>query len=371
MVIKMRYTPYCSGYATKPSRPADGGFDLHIGQVIKTFIYCLAKGVIMIRTLGCALAALLLTSSMAFAAPVTLKLGHIADPQNPYAQGAEKFAELVKEKTGGSVVVQVFPSSQLGNQRDLVEGLTFGTVDMTLTSTAVFGNFVPEMGVFDLPFLFRDVEHAYKALDTVGMDIAKQGEARGIKTLAMMENGVRHMTNSRQPIKVPADMKGLKVRVMEQPVYIEMMKQLGASPTPMAFSEIYTALQKGVIDGQENPLAHIWTSRFFEVQKYISLTAHTYSAEPVLISTIAWKKLSPEQQQAMLEAAVEAAAWQRNLCRELESQYITNINESGKSTINDDVDLAAFAEATKPTWKIFADKHKNGQAIIDRIVNTK
>jgi tripartite ATP-independent transporter DctP family solute receptor len=325
----------------------------------------------VLHKLCCAAALLLLSATVASAAPVTFKLGHIADPKNPYAQGAEKFAELVKEKTNGSVVVEVFPSSQLGNQRDLVEGLTFGTVDMTLTSTAVFGNFVPEMGVFDLPFLFRDVQHAYKALDTVGMEIAKQGESRGIKTLAMMENGVRHMTNSKHPIKEPKDMKGLKIRVMEQPVYIEMMKLLGASPTPMAFSEIYTALEKGVIDGQENPLAHIWTSRFFEVQKFISLTGHTYSAEPVLISMIAWNKLSPEQQKAITDAATEAAAWQRDLCRKLEGDYKEKITASGKSAINDDVDLKAFAEATKPTWQIFARKHKNGQKIIDQIVNTK
>ncbi|MDR3176666.1 MAG: DctP family TRAP transporter solute-binding subunit [Desulfovibrio sp.] len=326
----------------------------------------------MFRLLCCTAAALLLFATSAFAAPqITLKLGHIADPQNPYAQGAVKFADLVKEKTNGTVEIQVFPSSQLGNQRDLVEGLTFGTVDLTMTSTAVFGNFVPEMGVFDLPFIFRDIAHTYKVLDTIGMEVAKKGEVRGIRTLGMMENGVRHMTNSRLPIKSPADMKGLKVRVMEQPVYIEMMKLLGASPTPMAFGEIYTALQKGVIDGQENPLAHIWTSRFFEVQKYISLTGHTYSAEPLLISLIAWKKLSPDQQKAVEEAAAQSVGWQRNLCRGLDKEYIKNITESGKSVVNDDVDLKAFADATRATWQIFAKQIKGGQELIDAIVNTK
>jgi TRAP-type C4-dicarboxylate transport system substrate-binding protein len=164
-------------------------------------------------------------------------------------------------------------------------------------------------------------------------------------------------------------MKGLKVRVMEQPVYIEMIKSLGGSPTPMAFSEIYTALQKGVIDGEENPLPQIWTARFFEVQKYVSLTAHTYSSEPVLISMTSWNKLSPEQQKALQEAAVEAAVWQRALCRELEQGYIDQINATGTCTVNGDVDLKAFAEATKGTWKFFADKVKGGQEYIDRIVN--
>ncbi|MDR0339215.1 MAG: DctP family TRAP transporter solute-binding subunit [Desulfovibrio sp.] len=325
----------------------------------------------MFRKFWFAIALTLLSVSTAFAAPVTLKLGHIADPQAPYAQGAAKFAELVKEKTGGSVDIKVFPSSQLGNQRDLIEGLTFGTVDMTLTSTAVYGNFVPEMGVFDLPFIFRDIGHAYKVLDSIGMETARLGEAKGIKTLCMMENGVRHMTNNRQPIRLPADMKGLKVRVMEQPVYIEMMKLLDASPTPMSFGEIYTSLQKGVIDGQENPLAHICTSRFYEVQKYVSLTAHTYSAEPVLVSLSAWAKLSPDQQAAVQEAATEAAKWQRDLCRSMEKEYIALINNSGKSKVNDDVDLKAFADATRATWKLYADKVKGGQDLIDRIVNTK
>ncbi len=139
----------------------------------------------MFRTIFGAVAALLLGASLTMAAPVTLKLGHIAEPENPYGQGADHFAKLVKERSNGEIDIKVYPSSQLGNQRDLVEGLGFGTVDMTLTGTAVLGNFVPEVAVFDLPFIFRDVNHAYKALDTVGMDLAKKGEDRGMITLAI------------------------------------------------------------------------------------------------------------------------------------------------------------------------------------------
>ncbi len=312
---------------------------------------------------------LAIAGTAAFAAEFTLKLGHIADPQNPYAQGAVKFSELVKEKTGGAVDVQVFPSSQLGNQRDLIEGLTFGTVDMTLTSTAVLGNFLPQAAVFDLPFIFRDIPHAYHALDTVGMEICKPLEQRGIKVLSMWENGVRHMTNNRNPIRKPEDMKGLKIRVMEQPIYIEMMKVLGASPTPMAFGELFTAMQQGVVDGQENPAAHIWTSRFFEVQKYISLTAHTYSAEPLLISMGVWNSLPEKHRASIQEAANEARDWQRELCRKLENEFWDNIRASGKSEINDDVDKAAFMEATKPVWAMFEDKLGKGN--IEAIVNVK
>jgi len=305
--------------------------------------------------------------SVALAADVTLKLGHIADPQNPYAQGGQKFADLVSEKSGGTMEVQVFPSSQLGNQRDLVEGLTLGTVDMCLSSTAVLGNFLEKAAIFDLPFIFRNRAHTFKALDTIGMDIAKELEPRGIKVLAYLENGIRHMTNNIRPIRKPEDMQGLKIRVMEQPIYISMMKALGANPTPMAFGELFTALQQGVVDGQENPAAHIYTKRFFEVQKYISLTAHTYSAEPMLISMIAWNKLTPEQQGILQEAANEARDWQRQLAIDLENGYWDKIRESGKSEILEDVDRDAFKEATKVVWEQFEDKV--GKENIEAIVN--
>ena len=306
-------------------------------------------------------------TAAANAADFVFKLGHIADPENPYAKGAEKFAQLVKEKTGGKVEIQVFPSSQLGNQRDLVEGTQFGTIDFTMTSTAVLGNFLPQAAVFDLPFIFRDVQHAYKALDTVGMEIAEK--LQGMKLLAYYENGVRHMTNSKRPIRKPEDMKGLKIRVMEQPIYIEMIKALGGNPTPMAFGELFTALQQGVVDGQENPAAHIYTARFFEVQKYISLTAHTYSAEPMLVSLAAWNKLPKDLQEKVQTAANESRDWQRDLCRQLEEGYWTKIQESGKSEINRDVDKQAFADATRGVWAMF--EKKVGKENIEKIVATK
>jgi len=319
------------------------------------------------RILALSVGVVFLLTGTLMAAEVTLKLGHIADPQNPYAQGAQKFADLVAEKSGGTINVEVYPSSQLGNQRDLVEGLTLGTLDLTMTSTAVLGNFHPQIAVFDLPFIFRDREHAFEALDTVGMEIAKDLEEKGMKVLAFYENGVRNMTNNIRPIRVPEDMKGLKIRVMEQPIYIAMMKALGANPTPMAFGELFTALQKGVVDGQENPAAHIYTKRFFEVQKYISLTEHTYSAEPLVVSMITWNKLTPEQQTIIQEAAEEACDWQRQLAIDLENGYWDKIRESGKSEIITDVDKEAFREATAPVWKDFEDQV--GKENIEAIVN--
>ncbi|MBQ7456556.1 MAG: DctP family TRAP transporter solute-binding subunit [Desulfovibrio sp.] len=314
----------------------------------------------------CAVFLTLATAQFSFAAPIVLKLGHIAEPENPYGQGADHFAKLVKERSNGAIEIKVYPSSQLGNQRDLVEGLTLGTVEMTLTGTAVLGNFVPEVSIFDLPFLFRDVQHAYKALDTIGMALCNKGQNRGMITLAIWENGVRHMTNNVHPIVTPNDMKGLKFRVMEQPVYIAMMKALGASPTPMAMSELYTALQKGVIDGQENPLAHIATKRFFEVQKFLSLTGHTYAPEPVLISVAAWKKLSPDQQALIKKAAEDTRDWQRQLCRDMEGKFLKVIKDSGKCQVNDNVDKKAFAEATRKVWDLYIKRF--GDANIKAIV---
>lgn len=295
------------------------------------------------------LAALLVFAAAgAFAAEITLKLGHIADPQNPYAMGAEKFAELVKEKTGGAVEIQIFPSSQLGNQRDLIEGLTFGTVDLTMTSTAVLGNFLTEAAVFDLPFIFRDIPHAYKALDTVGMEICKPLEKRGIKVLSMFENGVRHMTNNRNPIRKPEDVKGLKIRVMEQPIYIEMMKALDASPTPMAFGELFTALQQGVVDGQENPFSIIYSSSFYEVQKYLSVTGHIWGSALLCFNSSVWNKISEEDKAIVKKAADKWRDEQRRQTVAQEGEFLQKLKDKGMEVA--EVDKAAFQQAVQSVW---------------------
>lgn len=315
-----------------------------------------------IGTLSAIVAALVLSSS-AMAATV-LKLGHIAEATNPYGKGADKFAELVKQKSNGDIEIKVFPSSSLGTQKELIEGLIYGTVDMTLTGTAELGTFQPQMAIFDMPFLFKDRAHAFKALDTVGMELAKPLEAKGLKMLGYMENGIRHMTNNAKPIKSPADMKGLKIRVMNNKVYVEMMKALGASPTPMALAELYSGMQAGVVDGQENPAAHIYTKRFYEVQKYASLTGHAYSAEPFLISMSSWKKLKPEQQAIIQSAATESIAWQRKLAEAEDSEFWDKIKKTGKIEVIT-VDRKPFIDATESVYKQLAKTV--GQENIDKI----
>jgi len=300
----------------------------------------------------------------AFAGKVVLKLGHIAEPVHPYGRGADYFAKLVAEKSGGEIEVKVFPSSQLGGQKDLIEGLIFGTVDMALTGTAVLGQFQPQISLFDMPFLFKDRDHAYVSLDSVGMDLGKALEGKGIKLLGYMENGIRHMTNNVRPIKTPADMSGLKIRVMNNKIYVETIKALGASPTPMAFGELYSAMQQGTVDGQENPSAHIWTKRFFEVQKYASLTAHAYAPEPVLISMMSWGKMNAKQQAIVQEAANEAVAWQRKVSEDEDKQYWDKIKATGQIEVIE-VDRAPFMAATKAIYAQFAPVV--GQDNIDKV----
>ncbi len=311
----------------------------------------------------CLLAAAL--SGPAFAAPsVVIKLGHIAEPEHPYGKGADQFAKLVAEKSGGDIEVKVFPNSQLGGQKDLIEGLVFGSVDMALVGSAALGQFQPKISLFDLPFLFDDRPHAFRSLDTVGMEIGQALEPRGIKLLGYMENGIRHMTNNVRPIKTPEDMKGLKIRVQTNKIHIEMIKALGASPTPMDLSELYSAMQQGTVDGQENPSAHIYTKRFYEVQKYASLTAHAYAPEPMLISMISWKKLTPKQQKIVQDAANESVAWQRKVSEDEDNDYWNKIKATGKMEVIE-VDRKAFQEATKPVIAMFAKTV--GQDNIDKV----
>jgi len=308
--------------------------------------------------------ALSLAISGAATAATVLKLGHIAESTHPYGKGADYFAELVKQKSKGEIEVKVFPSSSLGTQKELIEGMIYGTVDMTLTGTAELGTFQPQIGVFDMPFLFKDRAHAFKALDTVGMELGKPLEAKGIKLLGYMENGIRHMTNNVRPIKTPADMKGLKIRVQNNKVYVEMIKALGASATPMSLAELYSGMQAGVVDGQENPAAQIYTKRFYEVQKYASLTGHSYAAEPFLMSMATWKKLSPEHKALIETAATEAIAWQRKQAETEDSELWDKIRKTGKMEVIT-VDRKPFVEATASVYKDLAKTV--GQVNIDKI----
>ena len=231
---------------------------------------------------------------------------------HPYVLGMNKISELVKEKSGGAVTLDVFGNSQLGSERDLIEGLQLGSVQMTCVSTAPLSGFTDMFLVFDLPFLFETTKQARAVLDSeVGAEILNSVEAQGLVGLAWFENGFRNVTNNKKPIEKPEDLKGMKIRTMENQMHMAAFQAMGADPTPMAMGEVFTALQQGTIDGQENPIPIIETNKFDEVQKYVSLTGHLYSPTPVFIAKDYFDALPAEYQTAVKEAAVEAAPYER------------------------------------------------------------
>ncbi len=292
---------------------------------------------------------------------MTLALGHTtADNETShYHQGALLFKERIEEATGGKVKIEIHPNGTLGGEREMTEAVQLGTLDMVFTSSGPIGNFAPKSNAFDFPFLFRDKEHAYKVLDgEIGQEVNEQLEEVGIKVLAWAENGFRNITNNVRPIKKPEDMKGLKVRTMENQVHLAAFEAYGASPSPMAFTELFSALQQGVIDGQENPLAVIIPNNFFEVQKYMTISEHIYSPAPLLINKQLFDSFPPELQEIFLEAAAEMRDFERNFVTELNEQFIQKALDEGMEIVYaDEFDYDAFFEATKPVYEQYADEY--------------
>ncbi|NQD68305.1 DctP family TRAP transporter solute-binding subunit [Bacillus haikouensis] len=278
---------------------------------------------------------------------VTLKLAHSGSDSHQYNIAAKKFKEIVEEKTDGSVKIEIHGNATLGSEADVIEQVMDGSVDMTTVSAdSSFANTVPEMNVFGIPYLFEDREHVYSTLDgEVGKDLQGLVDEHNMKGLGYWEVGFRHLTNNKREITKPEDMKGLKIRVQPAPVWEAHMKALGASPTPVAFNELYSALDQGVVDGQENPLPTIDSMKFYEVQKYVALTAHNYSPAIVVMSNNAWDKLTKEQQKAVQKAVDETTEYHRETLQEKEQAIIDKLEENGVKITEPDRD--AFREATK------------------------
>jgi len=286
---------------------------------------------------------------------INIRVGHVLAPTHPYQLGLEKFAELVAEKTDGRVQVQAFHSSQLGNERDMVEGLQLGTLEMTLVSTAPLSSFTNKFEVFDLPFIFKDTESARNVVDgSIGQELLDTLQDQGILGLCYFENGFRSVTNNKMPITKPEDLKGLKIRTMESPIHMASFEVMGADPTPMAFGELFTALQQGTIDGQENPLAIVDTSKFYEVQKYLSLTEHFYAPAPLLISKDFFEGLDADLQEAIKEAAIEARDYERGLLDEMNQRLLGELEQRGMK-INT-VDKQLFIDAVQPVYQEFESR---------------
>lgn len=298
----------------------------------------------------------------------TFKLGNATSPDHAYNIGARKYAELVAQKTGGKIKIDIYPATQLGNERDLIEGLQLGTVDLVVSSTGPVGGFVPKMFVVDLPFLFRDRDHAYRVLDgPVGKGLLDAFAVKEITGLAFWENGFRHITNNIRPVQKPEDLKGIKIRTMENKIHLATFKAFGASPTPMAWSEVYSALQQGTIDAQENPIAIVYTSKLFEVQKYLALTGHVYSPALLLMSTKAYNSLPPELQKIMVEVAHECATFERNLLHDDETKQLEELKAKGMQVTIPDKE--PFRAAAASVYKDFEGQF--GKEMIDQILATK
>jgi TRAP-type transport system periplasmic protein len=315
------------------------------------------------------LAGLLALGVAAPAAAEELKFGYSLPATSHYGASATAMGEELAKRTNGKWTIKQFPANALGGEREMVEGLQIGTVDLVATSTGPVGNFVPDTLLTDIPFLFRDYAHADAVLDgPIGQQILDQFPKNGLVALAWGENGFRNLTNSKRPVRTPEDARGLKVRTMENQVHMTAFRTIGVLPTPMAFPELFTALQQGTVDGQENPIGVILGAKFPQVQKYLTISQHVYSPALILMSPAVWNKLSAEEKTAFKEAAKVGAQAMRRKAREDAQNGVDELRKQGMEVVTD-VDRKAFEEALKPAFAEYAKKF--GQAKIDAIRNYK
>lgn len=297
-----------------------------------------------------------------------IRAGIGLNDKHPQYKALLKFKEIVEKETGGKIKVETYHSGQLGDDRTMMEALQLGTQEMTIPSTAPIANFVPEFSVFDIPFLFPSEEVADKVL--LESDIAKELldklPDQGMVGLAYWENGFRDLTNDKIPVATAKDFKNLKIRTMENELHIDAFRALGANPTPMAFSELFTALQQGTVDGQENPIATIYLQKYYEVQKYLSTTHHVYSPFVVLLSKKFWDESTPEEKEILVKAAEEAGDYERQLNREANKKYLEELKKAGM--VVTEVTPEAREEMKKITDKVI-EKYvdKIGKDVIEKV----
>jgi tripartite ATP-independent transporter DctP family solute receptor len=304
------------------------------------------------------------------AADFTAKLAYVAQPSNPFHKGMEYFAQKVTEKTKGRVEVKLFHSQQLGGERDYIEGLQLGSLEMAATSIGPLMAFEKSMGLFTLPFLFRSSEHLDHVLDgPIGKSVGDKLKPKGILVAGYLELGARYLHNSQRMIEKPEDMKGLKFRAIENPIFLETYKALGARAVPMARPEVYSALKQGVLDGLDNALAFYESMGDYEVAKYLTLGVQLFQTPGVLmISEKFMQKLPPDLQAAVLAAAAESAPYQRKVFREGDSTILARLQTKGVTVKT--TDPKPFSDAAVVVWDKFA-ADVGGRELIDAVVATK
>lgn len=287
---------------------------------------------------------------------ITLKLGHNAATTHHYQQLSVMFQEAVAKASNGEIEIKIFPNDQLGSQRQLVEGAQLGTTDIVLTSDAIMSNFEDTFAALNLPFLFRDMDHVGKVMDgPIGEEFRELAAKKGLVILAFWENGFRAISNSKRPIVTASDCEGLKIRIIPGFLPVDMFKALGALPTPMATGEVYSALQLGTVDGQENSPTFVLSHRYYEVQKYLSFTNHQHNNEPLVISGIIHDSLKPEHQKILREEARKLAPVARQMVVDMEEVLVKEL--TGKIEINRVTDYSSFENASRQVYEKYQSRY--------------
>lgn len=313
-----------------------------------------------------------ITSGSALGADkIIMRIATGTAPDHPENVGANKFKELVEKRSNGRVEVQVHPAGQLGSQRDFVEALRSGTLEITMVTLGFFSAYDPLLNIFELPYLFRDRDHAYRVVDgPIGVQIRDRVNKKGVYVLAFWEAGLRYVTNNVRPIYKPDDLKGLKIRVPESKISIDGFKTFGANPAPLPFTELYMALKQGVFDGQENPPSNIYRSKLYESQKYLSLTGHQFLIHMFMYSGVLWDQLPADIKQILQESAVEAGKFQRDYTWQEDTKLVGALKDAGMQV--NEVDKQAFIEKAKPLYAEYAKLYGNDATkFIEQIQATK
>lgn len=296
---------------------------------------------------------------------VTLTVAHVLNETHPYHLAWTRVKELVEERTNGSLRLEIFANGTLGNERDIIEGMQLGIVDLSCMSTGALASFSPAFMALDLPFIFSDCESAYKVLDSeIGEELLDSLGENMLVGIAFWENGFRNISNNKRDIVVPEDVKGLKLRTLENELQIDTFATLGVNAIPMAWGDVYTALSQGTIDGQENPLTTIYLNRIHEVTDHITVTGHFYAAAPVVMSKKNLEKLSPEHQKILMETIREVTGYERELSQECDVQYLQALRDEGINVI-EDIDKDLWRQAVQPVYDKYQDRI--GKELLQRI----
>ena len=312
-----------------------------------------------------AAAALVLPLTAAHA-QTEIKLGHVGEPGSLFQKSADEYARRANAKLGAKAKVVTFGSSQLGGDKEMIQKLKLGTIDMALPST-VMSSEVDLFGLFELPYVVKDRGHMARIeKDIFWPSIAPEAEKKGLKVLAVWENGFRHITNNKQPIKSPADLKGIKLRVPEGKWRMKMFQDYGATPSPMKFSELFTALQTGVMDGQENPFTQIYSAKLHEVQKFLSLTGHVYTPAYLTVGTKKWESFPPDVRKVLEDTAKETQSFVYQTAAKDDQDLLAKLKQHGIA-INE-VDQEAFVGASKTIYSEFGTEVSGAKELIDRAI---